>query len=451
MGLTDEMADMATSLPCRHIPKEAIDMAKTCVLDGIGVALAGCQEPASRIIARYVGETACAGEASIIGHDIRTATAQAAMANGTICHALDYDDTTWAYIGHPTAVILPAALALGEKASSSGKELLCSMVVGFEVACRIGSLVTPGLSERGWHSTGTIGVFGATAAASRLANLDRRQAAFAMGIAASESSGIKANFGSMVKPFHAGKAAHDSIVAVALAKRGFTSTASALERRFGFLEVFSGSGNTNMAVLRPKNTYAIVDPGVAFKPYPSCTGTHPAIDATLFLRNTHDIPAGDIESISCGTTPEATGELLFSVPQTGLEGKFSLHFCLAVALSEGSVVLEHFDDRYIGKPIIRELMRRCRNYVDPDLTKSPGVFSPASVVKIKMKDGITYCKRVDLAKGNPGNTLTQRELERKFMDCSTRRLPSEQAKRLLDTIMNLEELEDVAELMRLTR
>lgn len=450
MRLTDEITDCVMNTSYDQIPYEAIEIAKRCVLDTIGVALAGCKEPASKILIDYVREHGGNGEASLIGCDLRATATDAALANGTISHALDYDDNTWAYIGHPSAVILPAVLTLGEKVRASGKELLCSFIVGFEAACRIGSLATPLLSEIGWHTTSVVGVYGAAAAAGKILKLNRQEIAYAMGIATSESSGVKANFGTMTKSFHAGKAACDGVTAALLAQKGLTSADDALEHRYGFLKVFAKRAMIRSKRGRWGNPFAIVNPGVTFKKYPSCTGTHPAIDAVLSLVDEHDIYPQDVQSISCGTTPDVPKEVFYSTPRTGLEGKFSMPFCLSLALSERTALLAQFSDEYVNKPAIKELMKKCSIYVEAKLTKKQGIFSPAGIVEIKLKDGKRYSRRVDLAKGNPENPLSQEELIGKFKDCAMTRLPVGKVDCLLETIMHLEEIEDVTKLMDLT-
>ncbi len=450
MRFTREIVDFVVNTGCDKMSREVIEIAKACVLDTIGVALAGCEEPASRIVIDYLKERGFSGESSLIGCNLKAAASDAALVNGTICHSLDYDDNTWAYIGHPSAVILPAVLALGEKLRASGKEVLCSYVIGFEVACKIGSLVTPALSEIGWHTTSTVGIFGATAAAGKILRLNKQQMTYAIGIAASESAGVKANFGTMTKSFHAGRAARDGVTAALFAKNGFTSAEDALEHCYGFLKVFGNRATVRGIKYRWGSPFAIVRPSVVFKKYPSCTGTHPAIDAILSLVDEYDIYPQEVESISIGTTPEVPREVFYSFPKTGLQSKFSMEFCVSLALTERKVVLEHFNDEHIQKPVIKELMKKCRCYVEPELTKKRGIFSPAAIVEVKMKDGKRYAKRVDLAKGNPENPLSQKEMFRKFKDCAMKKLSEEKVDRLLNTIMHLEETPDVTRLMELT-
>ncbi len=451
MKLTQEIAELALDTSFERLPKEAIEITKNCFLDTLGVGLAGLDEPASRIAVDYVKEAGGKNEATVIGGALRTNPALAAFANGVISHALDYDDNTWAYIGHPSAVIMPAVLAAGEKVNAPGKDLITAYVTGFETACRIGALVTPNLSEIGWHTTPTVGIFGAVTAAGKLLKLTGEEMLNALGIAASESSGLKVNFGTMTKPFHAGKAAHDGVMAAIMAKNGFTSAGSALEHHYGFLRVFGNRKTAPSVKEKWGSPFAIVDPGVVFKKFPSCTGTHPSVDAVISLAKEHDIKPGDVDDLSAGSTPEVPREVFYPAPRTGLEAKFSMEFCVATALLERDLRLSHFTREYIEKPEVRSLMKKCRYYVAEELTKPKGVFSPAGVVEIRLKNGKTYRKRVDLARGNPGNELSREELVVKFRDCSTARLSKDKSERLLDTVMSLEKVEGAGKLMELTR
>jgi 2-methylcitrate dehydratase PrpD len=320
-------------------------------------------------------------------------------------------------------------------------------VVGLETACRIGARVTPALSEIGWHTTSTVGVFGAAAAAGKLLGLTQEQMVSALSIAASEAAGLKVNFGTMTKPFHAGKAAHDGVLAALLAQSGLTAAADGLEHYYGFFKVFGHRPTSRKIRFQWGEPFAIIDPGVVIKKFPSCTGTHPVVDACIALAEKYDIKPADIESYSCGVTPEVPREVFYEIPKNGLEGKFSMHFCSAVALTEGNVKLAHFTPEYIAKPEIRELMKKCHYFVAPELTKPKGIFSPAGRVEIRLKSGKVYATRIELAKGNPGNLLSQSELTQKFRDCALMRLPGDKVAALLDKISNLERLEDISELV----
>ncbi len=451
MSFTSDIARAILDTGYDQLTQDAIGIAKNCFLDTTGVSLAGLEEPASRIIVDYTREYGGKSEAGIVGHDLKAGAAEAALANGIIAHALDFDDNIWAYIGHPSAVILPAVLAVGEKVKASGKDCILAYTVGLETACRIGSLVTPSLSEIGWHTTPTCGVFGAAAAAGKLLGLSHEQMVVALSMAASESAGVKVNFGTMTKPFHAGKAAHDGVLAALLAKQGFTAAADGLEHYYGFLKVFGHRPENRKIRMNWGNPFSIIDPGIVIKKFPSCTGTHPCADACISLAEDYDIRPGDIKEYSCGVTPEVPREVFYEIPKNGLEGKFSMHFCSALALTYRDLRLAYFSEEYINKPEIRDLMQKCKYYVAPELTKPKGIYSPAGKVEIRLNNGKVYERRVDLAKGNPGNDLTPEELSNKFRDCAGKRLPAAKVNELIDTIARLDEIGNIGTLVEMVR
>ncbi len=441
----DQLLDRVHSLRFDELPEAAVAQVKSSLLDLLGVALAGWSEPESSIVYEHVVSTFGAGAASVIGTSTRVAPEGAALANGTLAHALDFDDTSWTYIGHASAVIVPAALAIGEARGSSGRELVTAYVAGLEAAARVGESLTDEFAGRGWHLTSTIGVFGAAVAAASLLGLDREQLGRAFGIAASRASGLKANFGYTVKPLHAGMAAADGLQSALLAQAGLTANPHALEDRLGFFAAFAGIRPPEPAAATDE--LAIVTDGVAFKRYPSCTGSHPALDAVLAIVADNRLSADEIESVRVGTTPEVPGELLHPWPASGAQAKFSMGYAIAVALTKGRVGLDCFSDELVADEAIRELIGRCEVFVDPGLERSGNPRWPAAAVTVTTTAGETHRRRVDAAKGNPGNELTSTELEQKFFECAATRLPDAQAVALRDLVAGLEGVDDVGELM----
>lgn len=445
LSFADLLLDRVHALRFDRLPDAAVTQVKASLLDLLGVALAGWSEPESSIVHEHVVSTYGLGGASVIGTATRVTPEGAALANGTLAHALDYDDTSWTYIGHASAVIVPAALAIGEVRASSGRELVTAYVAGLEAAARIGESLTDEFAGRGWHLTSTIGVFGAAVAAARLLGLDREQLGRAVGIAASRASGLKANFGYTVKPLHAGMAAADGLQSALLAQAGLTANPRALEDRLGFFAAFAGRDAPVPQVAG--GPLAIVTDGVAFKLYPSCTGSHPALDAVLSIVTDQGLSAADIDSVRIGTTPEVPGELLHPWPASGPQAKFSMGFAIAVALTRGRVGLDCFSDEIVADTAIRDLIGRCEVFVDPDLERSGNPRWPAASVEITTSGGETHRRRVDAARGNPGNELTSAELEQKYFECAATRLPDSQAVALRDLVVGLENVDDVSELL----
>lgn len=445
---TDELVGLVDGIEFDALPAEAIRVAKSGLLDATGVALAGWEEACSEIVFRHACAVYAGGSASVIGSDTRLAPMGAALANGTLAHALDFDDTAWSYIGHPSAVLLAAGLALGEPGRSSGRDLIAAYVAGFEVSHRVGRRVVESPTARGWHPTSAVGIFGAAAAAGKLLGDRRQTLARAFGLAATQAAGLRANFGWMAKPFHAGMAARGGVEAALLADAGLTASSSVFEDPLGFFQTFAD----REAEADGNGELAIVADGIAFKRYPSCTGSHPAVDAALELSREHDIRAEDVESIRCGTTPEVTAELVHPSPTEASQARFSMNFAVAVALVEGALELEHFSAEMLSREPVRDLMARCETVVDPGLVRPAGVRAPSGVVEIRLAGGKTVSKRVDSAKGNPANPLSTEELVEKFEICAARRLTdAARVGELRDALLNLEEMPDVAEIAAMTR
>ncbi len=417
------------------LPPEAVHWAKAAILDTVGVTLAGAAEPCARIVARVLGTSAGSdggGECLIFGADRRAAPLDAALINGTAAHALDFDDVSNSMGGHPSAPIVPALFALGETLDCTGRDFIAAYVAGFETETRIGRGVNLYHYEKGWHPTATLGVFGAAAACVHLIGLDRAKTGQALAIAASLASGVKANFGTMTKPLHVGHTARNGLFAATLAREGFTANDAALEHKHGFLRVFNGAGNFEAdAILadwgRP---YDIVSPGLGIKQHPCCGSTHPAIDAMLTLRAEYEIVPDKVARIESWTHPRRLAHTDRPDPQSGLDAKFSVQYCLARALLDGHIVLEHFEGEAFRDPAARALMRRIHAAPFPEAANGGGEPLGAEV-RITFDNGRTIAKRIGYALGRgPDNPLPAETLRAKFANCAGRALPPAQVERL---------------------
>ena len=349
------------------------------MLDTIGVTLAGAAEPASRIVQRVI-EHDGAGSCPVFGTALRATAANAALANGTAAHALDYDDMCFVSLAHPSAPLVAAALAAAETAGASGRALLDAYVVGFELEGRLGRAMNPRHYQRGWHCTSTLGTIGAAAAASRLLGLDAAAAGHALAIAASEASGLKENFGTMVKPLHAGLAARNGVVAALLAQAGMTASGAAIDGPQGFLRAMDSEQPSLDAFAADLGSrWEIVDTGITVKLYPSCAGTHPTLDALLDLRRQHGFAAPDVDAIEIGVDPIVPTILLYDRPSSGLEGKFSMPFCAAAAVVRGQVGIDTFDTPSLRDPAIVAMQSRVTMRVDDTLDASAPSLTQARV------------------------------------------------------------------------
>ena len=423
-------------------PGEARTRAATAVLDTVGVTLAGASEPAGRIVqAMVVGEggTAC----SVFGSSGRASASGAALANGTAAHALDFDDMCFVSLAHPSAPLVAALLAASELEGSEGNAVLDAYVVGFEIEARLGRLMNPRHYQRGWHCTSTLGTIGAAAAVSRLVGVDSPTAARALAIAASEASGLKENFGTMVKPLHAGLAARNGIHAGLLARGGLTSSNLALDGPQGFLRAMDSEQHSLAdAVEDLGRRWEVLETGITVKLYPSCAGTHPSLDAILDLRRRERFVAEDVEQIDVDVDSITPTILIYERPSSGLEGKFSMPFCAAAAAGLGRVDLETFDSATLSNPVVMRLMPRVAMRVDPSLD---GLAEPLTQarVSIRLRDGRVLTQRANGARGYPAQPATDTELDAKFLACARRTLPEKSAATALQMLRTFEKIKDV--------
>lgn len=394
------------------IPAKAIERAKLALVDFVGVAIAGSVEPVSKIVRDYVGRTSH-GSATVIGAPARASAADAALANATTGHALDFDDSNFVLGGHPTVTMLAALLAVGQERRSSGREILEAYVVGFDVMMKISRAVNFEHYEKGWHPTATMGTFGTAAAVARLMRLPADVVEHALGLAASMASGVKANFGSMTKPFQVGHASQKGVVCAELAASGLTASANALEGRQGFLEVYNGAGNYRADALSDfGERYEILDSGIMFKQYPCCGATHAPIDTARDLVRGAPLYAEDIESVTVRMNKRRVTHVDRPVVKTGLEGKFSIQYTIAAALTDGAVGLRHFSDAALARPDLQDLVRR---------VKAVGVeggdaLGQACEIEVALKGGGTRSARREDAADRETDAYP-RYMAAKFADC----------------------------------
>jgi 2-methylcitrate dehydratase PrpD len=448
MGITEQLAHVIAETTYEHLPVAAVEQGKRALLDTIGVALAGNREAAGQIITAWVQEQGGQGVATVLGTPISTSPGLAALANGTLGHALDFDDVTFHMRGHPSVPIAPVVLALGEMLGASGADILTAFILGVEVEAKLGKAMTAAFPSRGWHPTATIGPLGAAAAASKLLGLDGPQTQMALGIAASKASGLRKNFGTMTKPLHAGEAARSGIEAAQWAQRGFTADPHILEDRFGFFNTFVGEGAFDLeaVVSHFGHPYDIVSPGIGVKPYPACRQAHRAIDGMLDLVYTHGFTADDVEEIVCEASERLQSFLVHHRPQTGLEGKFSMEYCLAAAVLHGEMGLAQFSDASVQDPRAQALLQRVR-LEHPDAGKLDWNVTLPDMVKVTLRSGRQVQQRVDIPKGDPELPLTWDELVAKFRDCGAVVLPTPQTEAAVQRLATLETLETLQPLM----
>ena len=405
-------------------PEAARAAAARAVADTVGVALAGAVEPAAVIVQRVIDR---GGPCVVFGTDRTAGATNAALANGTAAHALDFDDMCFVSLAHPSAPLVAAAWAAAEAANATGRDLLDAYVVGFEIEGRLGRAMNPRHYRRGWHCTSTLGTVGSAAACARLFGLDESRTAHALAIAASSASGLKENFGTMVKPLHAGLAARSAVLAAELARAGMTASAAAIDGPQGFLTAFDSESPTLDDVAGDLGSrWEILDTGITVKLYPSCAATHPILDALIDLQAREHFDASQVDAIDVGVDPVTPTVLIYDRPVSGLEGKFSLPFCAAAALVYGAVGIETFDDAQMRDPRIASLQSRVTMTVDETLGGSAPPLTQARVT-VRMKDGRVVTAHANGARGYPERPPTEDQLKTKFKSCAARVMSSVQA------------------------
>jgi 2-methylcitrate dehydratase PrpD len=452
MGATELVARFAADAEGPTIPEAALSRAKLALLDCIGVALAGSRFPSSLILLDLIRESGGASQAGIIGTRLRTSTQEAALANGMLAAALLYDDTSLAMPGHSTSTLLPVLLALGESLHRTGRSLLEAYVVGFEVEALLGRAVDPEHYERGWHATSTVGSLGAAAAACRLMNLTHEQVRMALGIATSLTSGARQNFGTMTQAFHSGVAARNGVFAARLAQKGFTADASILESRMGFCSLFGvGPERLEASAMALGRDFALPGPVLYMKLYPCGFPLQRPIDGALELAAAHNLNPEDIEDIRCGVH-YLIPETVFHVnPQTGLQGRTSIPYCVARAILDRRMGLAQFTDDKVRDPAVRKLMAKVRAEVPPELSREAlrgrvGAIAAPATLDIRLRDGRVLSTRVEYFRGAPERPLTRDEVVDKYCECSGTVLDPNRVEQVREAIENLEKVDDAARL-----
>lgn len=452
-SLTAGVAGLVHDTTDQDIPSEAREAARRALLDTVGVALAGSGEECVRILRDVLApDTPPDGGATLLGSGRCGSALDAAQLNATAAHALDFDDTHAAIRGHPSATIVPAALAAAELVGAGGAELITAYVLGLEAAARVGASLGPSHARQGFHSTATLGVLGAAAASARLLRLGPARTATALGIAASSAAGLRLNFGYMTKPLHAGNAARAGLLAALLARRGFTATPSVLDGERGFTAVFSPGDGDPAAIGSPRATggWQVLDPGIAVKKYPCCNRGHRAADAILTLVRRHGFGAADVDRIEvrmpAGEVDAAgrVGPMTYPAPVTGLQAKFSMQYVLAAAVLDGGLGIGAFTDGQVARPRARRLLARVRPVADPDRPAADPELNYVEVV-VRLVDGPELTERVHFSRGDPrgGVPLSAADLAEKYRDCAGTVLPAGQVARSLELFGVLDGLPDV--------
>lgn len=446
-----ELAEKLIQFSLDDLSAPALDIARKGIFDTVGVTLAGADEPGPASVRAVLALSGMApGRATVFGRAERASMLDAALINGTAAHALDFDDCSNTLGGHPSAPVLPALWALAEERGASGAALLAAYAAGVEVETKIGRAVNFHHYEVGWHPTATLGTFGAAAACAHLLRLDAGQAARALALAASMAAGIKANFGTMAKPFHVGQCSRNGLLAALLAAEGMTAAEDVFEHPQGFFAVFDGAAN--VAPERVLGEWMapcdLDEPGLAFKRHPCCASTHPAVDAMLALREAHGLRPENVAHVRSWTHPRRLRHTNRPDPKTGLDGKFSVQYVLARALQNGLVGLGDFSDAAVREPAVRAIMAKIEAAPHPAARMDTTEHFFAEL-RVTTTSGAVLEQRIERPLGRDReHPLPQGALEAKFLDCAGRALTGDSAHAVLSALQRIEDIADIGEISR---
>ena len=458
-SLTAYVADFIVRTRANDIPADVMHLGKRSILDGIGLALAGSVAESGHLIRKHLQSLGCSpvNGCTVIGSNMKLPPRFAAFANGIAIHADDYDDTqlavakdrVYGLLTHPTAPALPPVLALGERGARSGRDVLTAYQIAVEVETKIAEAINPRHYQDGFHATATIGTLGAAAGAAKLLGLDRAHTQCALGVAASQAAGLRENFGTMMKPFHAGRACESGVVAAELAQLGFTATPIILEAGRGFFKAAGGGYDAQAIAGKLGNPWTFAFPGVSIKPHPSGSLTHPGMGLMLALILKHDIRPEQVRRVAVGVNRQNTNALIHNRPTNELQAKFSMQFCMAILLLRRKAGLAEFTDAVVNRPDVKAMIEKIDYGVHPE-AEAAGYEKMTTIIDIELADGRKISGRADFGKGSPANPMSDDELADKFHECAAwGGLSKANADKVVDLVFGLEKLKSIDELTRL--
>lgn len=438
MTISDEIAEFALGATYEQLSTQAVTRVVDAFTDFVGVALAGRREAIAEILA---ARAMAPGPAYCLAGPAHVSLGSAALFNGSVGHALDYDDTSHPAYSHPSAHLVPPILAAAARHPLSGRAAVVAYAVGHETEAALAHAMNLEHYERGWHATGTLGAVSSVVTAGRVLGLDRQQLTTALGVGASMASGLRVNFGSMSKPLSAGLAARSGVEAAELAANGFTSGADGIGGRFGFLDVLGPQRSAArwQQGKRLGQPWELDSPiGLALKPYPSCGSTHCAAEAAVRL---HPQVAGRaVRRVRVGANRLWEQVLVFHVPESPLQAKFSMEYCVAAALSRGGLTLADFTEQSIWDSEVRRLMARTEVTIDPRVRDN---LEHGAVVTVELEDGTRLEDMVAMATGKPARWMSEAQLWGKFSECARGTLQPVDSERLFAVLQRLPELTDL--------
>ncbi|MFZ5647816.1 MAG: MmgE/PrpD family protein [Bacillota bacterium] len=441
--ITSKVVEFICNTNYEDLSPSAVKAAGQAILDWMGSAAAGSKQSAAQMILGVVEDLGGVPESTMLAGGGKSSCLNAALLNGAISHIVELDDVHRASIIHPAAVVVPAALAAAEKEHLGGRDLITAVVVGYEVAIRIAEAITPS-HYYFWHTTGTVGTFGAAAAAAKIFRLDSDRVTWAVGNAGTQSAGLWEFIadGAMSKHLHPGKASMNGLLAALLARRGFTGASRILEGERGFCRATAKEINFDRITDGlGAGKFRIEE--ISYKIHSSCRHTHPAVDVALDLARKHKIGPDDVQSILVRTYKTALDITNNYTPDNPYAAKFSLPFCVSLSIKEGRCSPEGFSESSLTDPVIRSLMERIELEADPDLNARYPELWPAAL-SIQTRSGEVLRGHTDCPKGDPENPVTAAELEEKFLSLARGPWGESRAQRVLELCRNLPSVSDLS-------
>lgn len=456
--LTRYVANFIVDTRPEDLTAEVVEIGKKSILDGLGLALSGSVAKSGKLVRQHLSDLGLSeGAATVIGGGRKVAPRFAAFANGVGIHADDYDDTqlavakdrVYGLLTHPTAPALPAAFAISELVKANGLNFMFAYHLGIEVECKIAEAINPRHYQTGFHATATCGTFAAAAAASRLLGFDQETTQRALSIAGSQSAGLRENFGTMTKPFHAGRASESGVAAAQFASYGWTAAAEILEAPRGFFSAAGGGYDVNAIYDKLGAPWTFADPGVSIKPHPSGSLTHPGMTEMLRLIAEHDIKPEDVRRVRVGTNSNMPNALIHHRPKDELQAKFSMEFCMAILLLERRAGLSEFTDDVVNRPDVKAMIEKMDFVIDDD-AEAAGYHLMTTLIDIELKDGRKISGRADFGKGSPAFPMSYDEVAGKFREnVEFAGMGRERADEIVELVRHIENLKNLDRLSSL--
>lgn len=455
--LTKYVAEFIVGAKVEDLSAEVVELGKKSILDGLGLALSGSVAKSGELVRRHLDDLSLGeGVATVIGGGRKVAPRFAAFANGVGIHADDYDDTqlavakdrVYGLLTHPTAPALPAALAISELVKASGRDFMLAYHLGVEVECKIAEAIAPRHYQTGFHATATCGTFAAAAASSKLLGFDVATTQRALSIAGSQSAGLRENFGTMTKPFHAGRSSESGVAAAQFAAYGWTAAARILEAPRGFFSAAGGGYDQSAIFGKLGAPWTFASPGVSIKPHPSGSLTHPGMTEMLRLIKEHGIRAADVKRVRVGTNSNMPNALIHHRPKDELQAKFSMEFCMAILLLDGRAGLNQFTDAAVERDDVKAMIEKV-DFVIDDEAEAAGYHLMTTLIDIELVDGRKISGRADFGKGSPAFPMSYDEVAGKFHEnAEFAGMARGKAEEIVELVRGLEGLASLDDLTR---